>query len=240
MKLVATDRVKAYVLNHHEPVCISIYLPLGQSEESRSDAPRRLAKLVSHVEEKLAGTHPGLVQWYMAPLRSLLSQFPTSLDGKTLALFRSRRVAVMTVLPTMESESTTIADTFHVKPMLSVLQPDIQTTPPRRGDLVRRLRKAMQRGLLRTDLRDIARDALLGRIKSLWIRRGVSVPGSIDRANGAVSIASARGNRFHDDVIDDIAEIVIAKGGTASIDHNAALADVASGAPVVAVLRRAY
>lgn len=240
MKLLNVNRIKPYVLSRSNELCVSIYLPLGHSIESRMDAPRRLGKIVRHIEAQLAESHPNLVEWYVAPLRALMSRFPVTVDGKTLAIFRSGRIAVMTALPTMESEACVIADSFHVKPLLSHIQESEEEVPAlaRRTDLVRHLRRALLQGRLRSNLAEIAIAAVHGKIQALWLRRGVSIRGQLNRANGEVKLQGASSAAYTDDVLDDIAEIVLSRGGTVKLDNAAALTSVASGAPAVAVLRR--
>jgi hypothetical protein len=240
MKIISPALLKGYVLESAADVCVSLYLPLGKTFESRVEAPRRLAKALAAIEERLTRLGPAEVKAFMKPLRSLVSRIPLTSPGETLAIFRSPRVAVAAMLPERHAEMSVVADSFHVRPLLAHFREggSRETSPSERRQRLRRLRKAFLRGRLVWDLGEIARAAALGKIRSLWLRPGVWVRGGLDRKSGAIALDRPSEAQYKDDVLDDIAEIVMIKGGEVSLADPAAMAEVASGASAVAILRR--
>lgn len=80
----------------------------------------------------------------------------------------------------------------------------------------------------------IARAALAGRVRELLIERGANVWGRVDPDTGALELTGARHAKSDDDVLDDLAEAVILRGGEAfSLER----ARMPSSAPVAATLR---
>lgn len=71
-----------------------------------------------------------------------------------------------------------------------------------------------------TDLVEIAKAAALGQIRHLFISGDRHVWGKVDRNYGHVKFASGQDNLLVDDMLDDIAEIVISKGGNVTVLPN--------------------
>jgi hypothetical protein len=63
---------------------------------------------------------------------------------------------------------------------------------------------------------DIAREAAIGRVELLLLEEGARLPGHIDWETGEITEAELN-NSAVDDVMDDVAEMVIARGGTVRI-----------------------
>jgi len=102
------------------------------------------------------------------------------------------------------------------------------------GEVLRAYGNLEPRGRATRDLERIAQGALLGRVMELLVAEGTHLWGVLDRNTGAVELRGEQGDTHDDDVIDDIAEAVILRGGEVlSVDR----ARMPSGAPVAAVLR---
>lgn len=63
------------------------------------------------------------------------------------------------------------------------------------------------------DLEDIVRAALAGRVGRLFLAQGVRVWGTVDGESGRVTRASSQQGSHDDDVLDDIAQAVLVRGG---------------------------
>ena len=78
-------------------------------------------------------------------------------------------------------------------------------------------RKAESSGLVSTDLRQIAEAAARGQVQSLLIAEDRQVWGRFDRESGGVQILEQRSDATSDDLLDDIAELTILKGGKVTV-----------------------
>ncbi|HVS09938.1 MAG TPA: hypothetical protein VMS76_08675 [Planctomycetota bacterium] len=102
------------------------------------------------------------------------------------------------------------------------------------GEVLRAYGNLEPRGRATRDLERIAQGALAGRVMELLVAEGTHLWGVLDRTTGAVELRGEQGDTHDDDVIDDIAEAVLLRGGEVlSVDP----ARMPGGAPVAAVLR---
>lgn len=82
-------------------------------------------------------------------------------------------------------------------------------------------------------LEDIARASLKGRVKTLILAKGVHLWGLLSRDTGKVAIQETRSSLRADDVLDDLAEEVVARGGQViSLDTR----QMPTDSPIAAVL----
>ena len=77
--------------------------------------------------------------------------------------------------------------------------------------------KAEASGLASTDLTEIAAAAAMGQIKNLIIAEDQHVWGILDRSTGAVELLNQKQEATSDDLLDDIAELTILKGGQVTV-----------------------
>lgn len=84
------------------------------------------------------------------------------------------------------------------------------------------------------DLATIARYAVQGRVRDLLVDREARLWGRMDRATGAIDLHGAQVDAHDDDVIDDVAEAVILRGGDVLTLPRK---DMPSKSPVAATLR---
>jgi hypothetical protein len=84
------------------------------------------------------------------------------------------------------------------------------------------------------DVEVVAAAAVAGRVRRLIIARGRTVRGAFDRATGAVKKRAAREDAFGDDVLDDLAEAVLVRGGAVLVVEKERMP---TKSPVAAVLR---
>lgn len=84
-----------------------------------------------------------------------------------------------------------------------------------------------------SDISDVARAATFGAIETLLVDIDISVPGTIDEANGVLTFANAAGPSSYD-VLDEIAGRTITSGGKVlAVRSN----DIPGGGPTAAILR---
>jgi hypothetical protein len=84
------------------------------------------------------------------------------------------------------------------------------------------------------DVESVAAAAVAGRVRRLLIARGRTVRGALDRSTGAVRKRAAREDAFGDDVLDDLAEAVLVRGGAVHVVEKDRMP---TKSPVAAVLR---
>jgi hypothetical protein len=72
---------------------------------------------------------------------------------------------------------------------------------------------AKGRGLAVQDLPTLARMAIYGRVRRLLLSAGAQVWGRLNRESGEIALAPAQQDSRDDDILDDLAESVLARGG---------------------------
>ena len=80
-------------------------------------------------------------------------------------------------------------------------------------DLVAEFRGQLDRGLAADILTRVAEAAVVGRVRRLLIADGRPLFGRVDRTTGEVTLDAGQTGPRDDDVLDDLAEIVLARGG---------------------------
>jgi hypothetical protein len=90
------------------------------------------------------------------------------------------------------------------------------------------------RGLATDRLDDVARAAVQGRVRRLLVAKGAQVWGVFDRNTGAIERREQQTDAHDDDVVDDVAEAVLSRGGEVLM---LAPGRLPSGSAVAAVLR---
>jgi hypothetical protein len=84
------------------------------------------------------------------------------------------------------------------------------------------------------DLTTIAEASVAGRVRRLLVAQGRTVRGRFDRESGAIEKRAAREDAYGDDVLDDLAEAVLVRGGDVLVVDKERMP---SKSPVAAVLR---
>ena len=94
--------------------------------------------------------------------------------------------------------------------------------------------KAQASGLATTNLRMIAEAAAHGQINSLFIAEDQHIWGQLDRESGNITLMNQKGDAHTDDLLDDIAELVLLKGGKVTVLPTSQMPDQLA---IAAVLR---
>ena len=103
----------------------------------------------------------------------------------------------------------------------------------RRQEQLEELAVARGRGRAALDLESIGRHAVQGRVRRLFLSEGSHLRGRLDRETGEIHEAAANGEPG-DDVLDDVAEAVLARDGEVTTLPAEAMP---GGAPAAALLR---
>jgi hypothetical protein len=94
--------------------------------------------------------------------------------------------------------------------------------------------KAQSSGLASTDINHIAMAAVRGQVRNLLIAEDRHIWGYLDRINGRVEILSEQIDATSDDLLDDIAELTLLKGGKVTVLPSI---EMPGKQPIAAVLR---
>lgn len=122
MKLLTVEELAVLLAPQTEP-CLSLFMPTHRFLPGSGEDPIRFRNLVRSAERLLAEKYADRdVESFLEPVRRLGDSafWRYQMDG--LALFRSRDDLVFFRLPASLPELAIVADSFHVRPLLSVLQ----------------------------------------------------------------------------------------------------------------------
>ncbi|MGE5667962.1 MAG: hypothetical protein ACM338_07190, partial [Betaproteobacteria bacterium] len=123
MKMVTTDHLRE-VRAAHEPPCISLYQPTHRHHPDNKQDPIRFRNLVDGAEASLRQRYPNVeVRRLLGPFRALADDqefWNHTLDG--LAVLGSRGTFRVFQLQRAVPELTIVADSFHLKPLVRILQ----------------------------------------------------------------------------------------------------------------------
>ncbi len=109
-----------------------------------------------------------------------------------------------------------------------VLPVALRALEARNTRLVEDFRKALDRGLASDVLTVVAEAAVAGRVRRLVVAGGKTLFGRMDRETGEITLHAGQSGPQDDDVLDDLAETVLARGGevfvldAAKMPHEAA------------------
>jgi hypothetical protein len=119
--LLTKGTVRALV-QAHQPPCLSIYQPTHRQHPGNRQDPTRFRNLVRAIEESLQQRYSGTDDM-LAPVRVLAGDAPfwnRTVDG--LAVFAAPGFFRVVKFQRPVRELALVADSFHVKPLLRVVQ----------------------------------------------------------------------------------------------------------------------
>jgi hypothetical protein len=123
MKTVTTDQLRE-ARAAHEPPCISLYQPTHRHHPDNKQDPIRFRNLVDRAEASLRRKYPNVeVRRLLAPFRALaddLEFWNHTTDG--LAVLGSPGAFRVFQLQRAVPELTVVADSFHLKPLVRIVQ----------------------------------------------------------------------------------------------------------------------
>jgi hypothetical protein len=113
--------------------------------------------------------------------------------------------------------------------------PIVEEFGMKRGrDVLERYGNQISRERALDDVSSIARFAVQGRVRELIVDRGEKLWGSMDRTTGAIQLQAKQSGSLDDDIMDDIAEAVILRGGDVYAFERSKMP---TKSPIAAVLR---
>ncbi|MDZ4806190.1 MAG: hypothetical protein SGI90_15125 [Candidatus Eisenbacteria bacterium] len=123
MRQLSRDDLSALLASHESP-CISIYLPTHRAHPENQQDPIRYRNLLREVESSLQKTYP------TGELRPLLEQFQSLAHDDGFWNYRTDGLAVLGAAGTFRvfdlqrpvPERAVVADSFHLKPLIRILQ----------------------------------------------------------------------------------------------------------------------
>jgi hypothetical protein len=123
MNAVASD-YRDILLATHEPPCLSLYQPTHRRQPDRRQDSIRFRNLVKSLEESLRGAAPARgIAALLAPFHALANDSAFWNRGRDgLAAFAAAHFFRVYQLPRSVPERTIVADGFHIKPLLRVVQ----------------------------------------------------------------------------------------------------------------------
>ena len=108
----------------HEPPCLSLYQPTHRRQPDRRQDSIRFGNLVKALEDSLRRDYPARdAQPLLAPFHALGADRACWNHGQDgLAVFAAADLFRVYQLPRSVPERTTVADGFHIKPLLRIVQ----------------------------------------------------------------------------------------------------------------------
>ncbi len=129
MDLINKEEVEVLMKQRKKGPCISIYLPTFRSGEDAKQNPIRFKNLLTKAEEQLAALEmrPQERKELLEPAMQLINDSVFwRTQGEGLAFFLSSEVSRFYRLPLSFPELAIVTDSFHLKPLLSMLSGDGQ------------------------------------------------------------------------------------------------------------------
>lgn len=119
-----TDEYPRNLLEDHEPPCVSIYMPTHRFSPENQQDPIRFRNLLKSVTEQLGQRYSkGAIKALLEPFQALAADsgfWSHTLDG--LAVLGAKGIFSAYRLQRPVPEFVAVADSFHVKPLIRVVQ----------------------------------------------------------------------------------------------------------------------
>lgn len=209
--------IESLILSHGE-FHLSAYITEPSQPGPRS---RQLMKLIEHAESQLRGEMKDAeIQKFLAPVRQFeeeSSDFSRFEHAASIALFRTRGVFRVLALPIDVKPLWTVASTFHVKPLIKVRQHERSERAWFEDCLLEEWQLWEKQGQIKSNLFQITRAAARGDVRHLVVAEDRQIFGHIDETQGGLSLHPCDLNAYDDDILDDLAQLVMRAGGQVSV-----------------------
>ena len=144
--------------------------------------------------------------------------------------------ALLQVLPYEDKAPIQVWPTFSAKKAQSICEEvrkhlRVETRKAYESSLVE-FHYASDLNLAKGNIFSIARAAVEGKIRKLLISDGIKIFGKIDRKSGEIAIHRRDLDHVDDDILDDLAQLVLARGGEVIV---ASKHEIPKGRPILAI-----
>lgn len=193
---------------HLSSPCVSIYARSSEELKKRVQEAERIALVDFDLETTTR---------VLEPVRRVLAS--PSHDGLRFPAAFFLAVGYGEFIPLqLEHDGIAVVSTgFHIKPLLRWLQRSSAFAAQTEKESIESYREAESRGETSTDLGEIVRAAIEQKVKHLFINESVNVWGQIHYQTGSVELHPNQTDAFDDDILDDLAELVIFGGGRVTV-----------------------
>ncbi|HWD34731.1 MAG TPA: hypothetical protein VG840_01135, partial [Casimicrobiaceae bacterium] len=119
-----TSEYHSILMGEHPAPCVSLYEPTHRRQPDRRQDPIRYRNLVKAIDEALRRDYPSAhADALLAPFRALEDDHAFWNEGQEgLAIFGARDLFRVYRLQRTVPERAIVADSFHTKPLLRILQ----------------------------------------------------------------------------------------------------------------------
>ncbi|MBP9707834.1 MAG: hypothetical protein KBD78_09320 [Oligoflexales bacterium] len=165
---------------------------------------------------------------FFKPLYALLndSRIFKSMTGN-IGIFRNKNsFRILNIAVDIEKQCH-VASSFHVKPLLRSMQFD--------HDFLPEFRNAERQGLSVKNIFQISKAVVKGRVRKLIIADDWLIHGKVDKHTGSLTIHPFDVNHEDDDILDDLAQTVLAFGGEVVLVPRA---EIPKSRPALAILQK--
>lgn len=191
------------------------YLSLKRSRQLRIKKMETYSWLNRWLEQLTQKSTPKL---FWAGDKSLIDGFPRKFKYKNF---------IKTPVASHFGENNLIETCQFIRELLRV------ETKKTLDQALMEFRLADELNLVKKNIFQIAKAAVRGRIKKLLVADGVNVFGKIDRKTGGLAIHPVDLDHEDDDILDDLAQAVLASGGEVTV---APREEIPKGRPILAIL----
>jgi hypothetical protein len=212
--------------------CVSIYIPCDE-EISGISYLHRCRDAVSQLTPLLKSTWSEVVEGeLLSAIHAALSEEPPSRRVRSIAIFATTgRPPVVVALERAVPMLVVAATSFHVRPLLKIFRGGAQET----RSALAAVDSGMRGGFGSDRVATIAVKAVRGEVACLVLEKDIQLWGYFDRSSGRLTLHSRQQDGRDDDVLDDIAEVVMASGGQVL---TVASGDMPTASPVAALFNK--
>jgi hypothetical protein len=229
MKAMTVNEAIKLVKSNTSPA-ISIYLKTDHKDRDGTNKVRaNLTAMYKTIEGLVRRTYEiRHKDRLLAPLKRALAGLQLSQAKGGIAIYHNEHFTGLVKLPTLHADLAVAAESFHLKPVLKCAQQQRNVTAFANLIMDRHVsttdespvsmfQKAEASGLASHDLIDIAQAAARGQIQTLFVAEDRHIWGYLDREFGAVEVLRQKHDATSDDLLDDIAELTLLKGGKVKV-----------------------
>lgn len=190
--------------------CVSVYAPLNSSFKAQVDDPSKFQSLLGSARNSFSenGFSGDKAVSILDPIvRFEWSRIAPHFSSRSIAFFTSQKTSAYTIIPGCKLSLSVVSDSFHIKPMIPEASRSLLPI------LLAEYRRARRGGQSEERLERVARLAVEGKVRSLYLDKSRPMWGYLNPKTGDVRIKRRIERLEDEDIIDNLAETVIQQGG---------------------------